>query len=50
MNIKLVLAGRRASLAYLVAKKYEVKNLIILLRLTIEGFKSEEIKREAKNG
>jgi vacuolar-type H+-ATPase subunit C/Vma6 len=45
MNIKLVLAGRRASLAYIVAKKYEVKKLGAVLRLTIEGFKSEEIKK-----
>lgn len=32
-------------LAYVVAKEYEVKKLITLLRLKIEGFKSEEIKK-----
>lgn len=32
-------------LGYIVAKEYEVKNLITVFRLKIEGFKSEEIKK-----
>jgi V/A-type H+-transporting ATPase subunit C len=32
-------------LGYIVAKEYEVKNLTALLRLKIEGFKPEEIKK-----
>jgi vacuolar-type H+-ATPase subunit C/Vma6 len=37
--------GRGRVLGYMVAKEYEVRNLITLLRLKIEGFKSEEIKK-----
>jgi V/A-type H+-transporting ATPase subunit C len=32
-------------LGYIVAKEFEVKSLTTVLRLKIEGFKSEEIKR-----